>query len=241
MAEDSYYPYRDRYGVIRSFPEHGRPREEILRELRESAEEEDAVWQTGKCSGTMYCGDMEHYAFRKEAFGLSSHVNVLQRDMCPSATRFEGEIIAMTLGMLPADAAKPDARPCGSVTSGGSESILSALLAYREKYREERGITQPQIILPETAHAAFLKGAHLFGIEVVQAPIDQDTTLVDIDFVRDHVTPRTIAVVGSAGNYGYGTIDPIDQLSELALERGIGLHVDACPGGFFIPSGGTCE
>jgi len=185
MADDSYYPYRDRYGVIRAFPEKGRPREEILRELRESAEEEDAVWQTGKCSGTMYCGDMEHYAFMKEAFGLYSHVNVLQRDMCPSATRFEGEIIAMTLGMLHADAAKPDARPCGSVTSGGSESILSALLAYREKYREERGITQPQIILPETAHAAFLKGAHLFGIEVVQAPIDQDTTLVDIDFVRD--------------------------------------------------------
>src|SRR3990170_913654 len=90
---------------------------------------------------------------------------------------------------------------------------------------------------PTPGHAAFLKGAHLFGIEVVQAPIDQDTTLVDIDFVRDHVTPRTIAVVGSAGNYGYGTIDPIDQLSELALERGIGLHVDACLGGFILPWG----
>lgn len=237
MADNSYYPYADRYGVIRRFPEKGRPREEILGELREIAGEEDAFWQTGKCSGTMYCGDMEHYGFVTEAFGLFSHVNVLQRDMCPSATRFEGEIIAMTLDMLHADAAQPDASPCGTLTSGGTESILSALLAYREKYREERGITQPRIILPETAHPAFVKGAHLFGIEVVQAPVDPETTLVDVESVRDYITPRTIALVGSAGNYGYGTIDPIDQLSELALQRGLGLHVDGCLGGFILPWG----
>ncbi len=237
MADSSYYPYADRYPVNARFPEKGRAREEILRELKEMAAEEDNFWQTGKCSGTMYCGDMEHYAFMTEAFGFYSHVNVLQRDMCPSATRFEGEIIAMTLDMLHADAAKPDSNPGGAVTSGGSESIISALLAYREKYREERGITQPQIIIPETAHAAFLKGAHLFGIEVVQAPIDPETTLVDMGYVRDRITPRTIALVGSAGNYGYGTIDPFDELSELALERGLGLHVDACLGGFILPWG----
>jgi sphinganine-1-phosphate aldolase len=233
----TYHPYAERYGANRGFPEKGRPRDEVLRELRKIATEEDAFWQTGKCSGTMYCGDMEHYGFLKEAYGLYLHVNALQRDMCPSSTRFEGEIIAMTLDMLHAGAARPDSDPAGSVTAGGTESILTALLAYREKYRKHRGITHPQVILAETAHPAFHKGAHLFGMEVVEAPIDPKTTLVDVDFVRDHVTERTVLIVGSAPNYGYGTIDPIERLSEIALEHGIGLHVDGCLGGFILPWG----
>ncbi len=240
MADSSfsnYYPYAAQYGVNRAMPQKGRPREEILRELHEMASAEDATWSNGKCSGTMYCGDFEHYGFLNEAYGLFCHVNALQRDMCPSATRFEGEIIAMTLDMLHADAARPAANPCGAVTSGGSESILSALIAYRDKYRAERGITQPQIILPETAHAAFYKGAHLFGIDTVQAPIDPVTTRVDVDFVGQHIGPNTIALVGSAGNYGYGTVDPIEQLSELAVKHDIGLHVDGCLGGFILPWG----
>jgi glutamate/tyrosine decarboxylase-like PLP-dependent enzyme len=201
------------------------------------AEKEDKAWQTGKCSGTMYCGDMSHYEFLDEAFSAFSHVNALQRDMCPSATRFESEIVAMALDMMHADAARPDATPCGALTSGGTDSIITALLVYREKYREERGITQPEIILPETGHPAFEKGAHLFGIEVVRAPVDAETTLVDVDFVRDHITPRTVAIVGSAGNYAYGTIDPFEELSQLAVKHGIGLHVDGCLGGFILPWG----
>ena len=88
MAE---YPYADRFPVHRSLPGTGRPREEVLAELHTMAREEDAVWETGKCSGTMYSGDHDHYGFLNEAFGLFAHVNVLQRDMCPSATKFEGE------------------------------------------------------------------------------------------------------------------------------------------------------
>jgi len=233
----SYYRYAESRGVSRRLPEKGRPREEILKELRDMATAEDAFWQTGKCSGTMYCGDMEHYAFLKEAYGLYAHVNALQRDMCPSATRFEGEIIAMTLDMLHADAARPQSDPAGAVTSGGTESLLTALLLYREKWRHERGIVNSEVILPETAHPAFRKGAHLFGMEIVEAPVDAATTLVDIGFVRDHITERTALIVGSACNYGYGTIDPIERLSEIALERGVGLHVDGCLGGFILPWG----
>src|SRR5213082_3691865 len=104
-------------------PSEGRSRDAILAELTTVARDEDAFWETGKCSGTMYCGDHEHYDFLNEAFGLFAHVNALQRDMCPSATRFEGEIIAMTLDLMHADALT-GADPAGMVTGGGTGSIL---------------------------------------------------------------------------------------------------------------------
>jgi glutamate/tyrosine decarboxylase-like PLP-dependent enzyme len=167
-----------------------------------------------------------------EAFGNFAHVNALQRDICPSQTRFEGEIIAMTLDMLHA----PDGA-VGLVTTGGTGSILHAMLSYREHDRERNGKRAVNVIKPETAHPAFDKGCHLFDIEVRKAPVDPQTTQVDVDWVRDHVDDGTIALIGSACNYGYGTIDPIESLSDLALEKGIGLHVDGCLGGFILPFG----
>ncbi len=232
MAEN---PYEDRFAVNRTLPAQGRPREEVLAELAEMAKEEDAFWETGKCSGTMYCGDHEHYAFMNEAFGLFAHVNALQRDMCPSQTKFEGEIIAMTLDLFHADAVT-DTEPVGLVTTGGTGSILHAMISYREQ-GAAKGVTRPNVIKPETAHPAFDKGCHLFGIEVRNAPVDPETTLVDVDWVREHIDDDTVALVGSACNYGYGTIDPISELSDLALERGIGLHVDGCLGGWILPFG----
>lgn len=234
------FPYAQRFGVHDRMPEQGRSRESILAELGEMAAAEDDFWQTGQCSGTMYCGDMEHYAFLNQAFARFSHVNALQRDMCPSVTRFEGEIIAMTLDLMHGEAVRehhPQETPCGSVTSGGTESILTAVLVHRDWARAARGIERPRMILPETAHPAFEKAAHLFGVEVVPAPVDPRTTLVDIDFVRAHTDDQTALIVGSAGNYPYGTIDPIAELGEIAEARGVGLHVDGCLGGFILPWG----
>ena len=142
----------------------------------------------------------------------------------------------MTLDMLHASAVT-DGTPVGVVTTGGTGSILHAMLAYRERARQEQGIMRPNVIKPETAHPAFDKACHLFGIEVRRAPVDPDTTLVDVGWVADHIDADTVAIVGSACNYGYGTIDPIDRLSALALERRVGLHVDGCLGGFILPFG----
>jgi len=236
----SLYPYAQRFGVIDRMPEKGRPRDEILAELRTMAREEDGFWQSGQCSGTMYCGDTSHYAYLNEAFSLFSHVNALQRDICPSATRFEGEISAMALDLMHAGEVAnhhPGERPRGSVTSGGTESILTAVLMYRDKARAEKNIVRPEMILPVTAHPAFEKGAHLFGLDLRRAPIDPVSTQVDVDFVREAINANTVMIVGSAGNYPYGTIDPISQLSELALANDIGLHVDGCLGGFILPWG----
>ena len=226
------YPYAGRFPVQRRLPDQGRPREELLAELATMAAEEDAFWETGKCSGTMYCGDHDHYAFLAQAFERFAHVNALQRDMCPSATKFEGEIVAMALDLFHGG---PGA--VGLVTTGGTGSILHAVLAYREHAADRLGDRRPNVIKPETAHPAFDKACHLFGVELRRAPVDPVTAQVDLDWVADHIDGATVALIGSACNYGYGTVDPIAELGALALERGVGLHVDGCLGGFILPFG----
>ncbi len=228
----SRFPYLDEYEVHRTMPETGTARHEILAMMSEMAARENVVWENGQCSGTMYCGDHDHYDFLNEAFANFSYVNTLQRDMCPSATKFEAEIIAMTLDVLGADAL--DSKPGGLVTSGGSGSIAHAVLAYREGNPE---IARANMIKPETAHPAFAKAGHLFGVDMKIAPVDPVSLQVDLDWVRAHVDANTVALVGSAPNYGYGTIDPIAELGSIALEHGIGLHVDGCLGGFLLPFG----
>jgi glutamate/tyrosine decarboxylase-like PLP-dependent enzyme len=214
-------------------PDEGTPREEILAMMNDMAVRENVVWEDGQCSGTMYCGDHEHYDFLNAAFSNFSYVNTLQRDMCPSATKFEAEIIAMTLDMLGAGSLEGK-NPGGLVTSGGSGSIAHAVLAYREA---NPSVARANMIKPETAHPAFAKAGHLFGVDMKIAPVDPLTLQVDLEWVRANIDANTVALVGSAPNYGYGTVDPITELGALALDHGIGLHVDGCLGGFLLPFG----
>jgi sphinganine-1-phosphate aldolase len=195
------------------------------------AEEEDRIADLGHVSGSIYHGGHDHYAFLTEAFRLFAHANVLQRDMYPSATKLEAEIVAMTRAML-----HGDDEVCGVITFGGTESLINPMLAYRDRGRKEKGITEPEVIIPVTAHVALEKAGHLLGIKILRAPLTADFR-VDVGWVRRHMTHNTIALVGSAPNYAHGVIDPIEELGELALEHGIGLHVDGCLGGFILPWG----
>jgi sphinganine-1-phosphate aldolase len=229
----SRFPYLDEYEVHRTMPDEGTSREEILAMMSAMASRENVVWEDGHCSGTMYCGDHDHYDFLNQAFSNFSYVNTLQRDMCPSATKFEAEIIAMTLDILDASALE-GRKPGGLVTSGGSSSIAHAVLAYREG---NPNITRANMIKPETAHPAFAKAGHLFGVDMKIAPVDPVTLEVDLEWVRANIDANTVALIGSAPNYGYGTVDPIAELGAIALDRGIGLHVDGCLGGFLLPFG----
>ena len=230
----SDFPYADRFLVHRTMPEEGTACADVLATMSYMSETENAAWESGQCSGTMYCGDHGHYDFLNEAFSYFSYVNSLQRDMCPSSTKFEAEVIAMTLDMLNASALS-DSSAVGLVTSGGSGSIAHAILAYREYNTDKVG--RPNVIKPETAHPAFDKACHLFGVELRVAPIDPITTQVDTDWVKKNIDKNTVALIGSACNYGYGTIDPITELGQIALEHEIGLHVDGCLGGFILPFG----
>jgi sphinganine-1-phosphate aldolase len=229
----SRFPYLDEYDVHRTMPDEGTAREEILAMMNDMAVRENVVWEDGQCSGTMYCGDHDHYDFLNAAFSNFSYVNTLQRDMCPSATKFEAEIIAMTLDMLRVGSLEGK-NPGGLVTSGGSGSIAHAVLAYREG---NPSVARANMIKPETAHPAFAKAGHLFGVDMKIAPVDPVTLQVDLEWVRANIDDNTVALVGSAPNYGYGTVDPITELGALALEHGIGLHVDGCLGGFLLPFG----
>lgn len=237
MAKYPQYPYADKYTVLRGLPSEGRDHDAILAELTEMATKEDGSWEPGKASGSFYCGDKDHYAFMAKAFGMYGHVNALQRDIAPSATRFEGEIIAMGLDLMHSAAATERGHdPVGMVTSGGTGSIAHAMLAYRED-AYAKGNRMPNVVKPETGHPAFDKACRLFGIEMRHAPIDPVTTQVDVAAMASMIDEHTVAIIGSASNYGYGTIDPISELSDLAIERGIGLHVDGCLGGFILPFG----
>jgi len=226
-----FYPYRARFKTYDRLEPEGRDKQSILAELAVMAHEEDRIADLGRVSGSIYHGGHDHYAFLTEAFRLFAHANVLQRDMYPSATKLEAEIVAMTAAMLHGS---PEV--CGVVTFGGTESLINPMLVYRDRARAEKGIAEPEVIIPVTAHVALEKAGHLLGIKVLKAPLTKDW-IVDADWVRDHVTKNTVALVGSAANYAHGLIDPIEQLSDIALEHGIGLHVDGCLGGFILPWG----
>jgi len=228
--ESSVKPYKDSFPSFNKLPETGRPRADILKEMESMRAQEEAHWRDGFVSGAVYNGDEEHIEFLNQVYALHSQSNPLHADVWPSATKFEAEIVAMTADML--GGAGQDV--CGTVSSGGTESIMLAMKAYRDRARDQKGITRPEMIVPVTAHAAFDKASQYFNIKTVHIPVDENFR-ADINAARKAITRNTVAIVGSAPSFPHGVIDPIDELSELARERGIGFHTDACLGGFVLP------
>jgi sphinganine-1-phosphate aldolase len=120
---------------------------------------------------------------------------------------------------------------CGITSTGGTESILFAIFAYRNR-AIQKGIEQPELVIPETAHAAFWKACDMFCIKPIKIPDNKSTRQVDLAKVKRAITKNTIAIVGSFPNFPHGICDDIEGLSNIAVSYGIPLHVDACLGGF---------
>ncbi len=248
--EADLHPYRGQVDAHPRLPQHGIERGRLLDEMALLSSRERDRWADGFTSGAVYHGNTDHIDFLNRVYALNSQSNPLHADLWPSAIKYEAEIVSMTAGMLGADAldlqAQKSSAPgkdalgefsasvCGTVTSGGTESILLAMKTYRDWARERKGIQKPELIIPITAHAAFEKAGHYFGIKLVRIPLGPDFN-VDVDAVRRSINKNTIALVGSAPAFPHGIIDPISELSDLALEHGVGLHVDACLGGFVLP------
>jgi sphinganine-1-phosphate aldolase len=232
--EGQLKPYRGRFPSFAELPADGLSRTGVIGLVERLAAAEEHRWRDGFASGAVYHGDREHVAFLSRVYAAHSQSNPLHPDLWPSATKFEAEIVAMTASMLGAGHAQPDVPVVGTVTSGGTESILLAMRAYRDFARERRGITTPEIVAPVTAHAAFDKAARFFDMPLVRVPVD-DGFRADLDALAEAVTERTAVVVGSAPTFPHGVIDPIPEIAALAADRGVGCHVDACLGGFILP------
>lgn len=230
--DESLRPYKDDYPVYSALPEKPQSRSTVLDMMKDLAKREESRWRDGYVSGAVYHGDAKHIDFLNEVYALSSQANPLHTDLWPSAVKYEAEIVAMTANMLGAVRTRDEI--CGTVTSGGTESILLAMKAYRDQARAHRGIRRPELVAPETAHAAFDKAAQYFEIGLRKIPIGKDFR-VDLRQVKAAITKNTIALVGSAPCFPHGVIDPIEDLANLAAERRIGMHVDACLGGFVLP------
>ena len=227
-------PYRGEFPSFARLPAEGLGRAEVTRLARQLAGAEEARWRDGFASGAVYHGDPGHVALLNDVYAAHSQSNPLHPDLWPSATKFEAEIVSMTAHLLGAGHAAPDQPVVGTVTSGGTESILLAMKTYRDYARDRRGIAEPEIVAPVTAHAAFDKAARYFDMKLVRVPVDGGYA-ADVAAMAAAVTDRTAVLVGSAPSFPHGIIDPVPQIAALAAERGAGCHVDACLGGFIVP------
>ena len=230
--EERLKPYQEGFAHFERLPGEGMPRDEIINEMERLKSIEEKRWKEGFVSGAVYHGDESHIDFINKVYTIHSQSNPIHPDVWPSASKFEAEIVSMTAGMLGAD--KTTDPIVGVVSSGGTESILLAMKTYRDWARATKGITAPEIVAPTTAHAAFDKAGEYFGIKVVRVPVGTDFR-ADVAAMRQAVTPNTIALIGSAPPFPHGIVDPIEELSEIARQHGLGFHTDGCLGGFILP------
>lgn len=225
-------PYQDEFERHERLPERGIDREEILELMEKFREIERSKWKDGFVSGAVYHGNAEHIDFVNRVYAINSQSNPLHPEIWPSTSKFEAEIVSMTANMLVGD--QTSHQVAGTVSSGGTESILLAMKSYRDWAKDTKGISEPEIIAPTTAHAAFDKAGEYFGIKIVRVPVESDFR-ADVDRMEEAITDNTIALVGSAPPFPHGIVDPIEELSDIALQRELGFHTDACLGGFILP------
>ncbi|MEZ5204014.1 MAG: aminotransferase class V-fold PLP-dependent enzyme [Acidimicrobiales bacterium] len=209
-------------------PEHGRGATELLAQI-DAAHAEDIDWRGGRAFSLVYnVGDHEHEDLIEQVALRYLHDNALNPFKYPSVLQMELDVISMACQLL---GTEPN---CGSMSSGGTESIFLAVQVARDHARQVRGIAEPQLLTPSTAHPAFAKAAKYLDLEHILVPVGPDGR-ADAAATEAAITERTGLIVGSAPCYPFGVIDPITELAGMAQERGILFHTDACLGGWILP------
>ena len=201
-----------------------------LRERLVARGSRDVDWRRARTAVYVFHAGDDVLEVAKEAYALYQSENALGPMAFPSLKQMEAEVVGMGLSLLHA----PEGA-AGSMTSGGTESILMAVKACRDEARSKGTDTNGmEIVIPRSAHPAFDKAAHYLGLRTVRVPVAADLR-ADVAAMGAATTKRTLMIVGSAPCFPYGLIDPIEALSDLAEERCVWLHVDACVGGYFAP------
>ena len=204
----------------------GMPTEEVLATLR-ALQSADLPAHGGRTLAYVYdSGLAEADAVGLEALAMFASSNALDPTAFPSLQRMENDLVALAGGLVGAPTGY-----VGSVTSGGTESIILAVLAAREG----AGRSNPSMVLPASAHAAFLKAAKYLGVRPVVVDVDPQSLRADPRAMAEAVDESTVLVVASAPSYAHGVVDPVAEIAGVAAERGIRCHVDACIGGWVLP------
>ena len=211
-----------------ALPKSGTPRDTVLKTLND-LRSGDSKWHEGRTFSLVYHESDEHTEFLKKAYATYFHENGLNPGAFPSIKKYESEVVSIAANLLGGGE-----KAAGSMTSGGSESIMMALKTYRDRARAEKGIDRPEVVFALTAHPAFDKAAHYFGYKAVKVGVDSHQR-IDLAAVKSAMNSNTVLIVGSAPQYPHGVMDPIEDLAKIALEHQVGFHVDACVGGFMLP------
>jgi len=229
--EKEFLKYCTEVDNYEKLPEQGMKLETVLSEAKKIINLGNGDWKSGSESGTVYNGNDVLTDLMTKVYGMSAWSNPLHPDCFPGIRKMEAEIVRMCCNLFNGN----PTTSCGVMTSGGTESIILAVKAYRDWARQEKGITNPVVIAPVTAHAAFDKACGMLDMYLRKVPVDPISQKVDIRQMRRLICSSTCMLVGSAPQFPHGSIDDIEEIGKLGKQYGIPVHVDACLGGFLIP------
>jgi tyrosine decarboxylase / aspartate 1-decarboxylase len=160
----------------------------------------------------------------KKAFQMFMDSNLGDSGLFLGSAQLEGQAISELAELL------NGVEAAGFLVSGGTEANLLALQAAQNMAQK----THPEVVLPLSAHFSFSKICSLLKIKPVYADLDSNYK-VNPQSVQECINQNTVAIVGTAGTAELGVVDPIGQLSKVALDHHVYLHVDAAFGGLVIP------
>lgn len=212
-----------------TFPKQATSVNELLETVQQKRAK-DIDWRKGRAFCLIYHPGDEREEGIKKIFDQYYADNALNPTATPSIVELETETVSMC-----ADLFHGDENVCGNITTGGTESILLAVKTARDWARKNRpNITKPHVVIPESAHPAFMKAFHCFDVDFTATTTTKDHC-ADIAATEAAITANTILLVASAPAYPYGVMDPITEIAALAKKKNILCHVDACIGGFILP------
>ena len=213
---------------MKELPARGSTLDDVMARLR-ALQVNDGDYHNARTWGLIYNAGPEVDAMVQAAAGHVLLENALNPFVFPSLKEMQQDVVSIAAGLL-----NGGDDVGGTMTSGGTESIFMAVKTARDRARAERGIEHGRIIIPRTAHPAFVKAAHLLDIECARMPLGEDLRTRASE-MEPLITDNTVLAVGSAPAYPFGMIDPIPEMAAIASAAGVPFHVDACLGGFMLP------